>query len=67
MGEFMAKIEISDRLYKTLEKNAKEGGFKSVEEYIEFVLKELIEEEEEDISPEEEEKVKERLKALGYL
>jgi metal-responsive CopG/Arc/MetJ family transcriptional regulator len=62
----MAKIEISDKLYKTLEKNAKEGGFKSVEEYIEFVLKELVEDEE-NVSPEEEKQVKERLKALGYL
>lgn len=62
----MAKIEISDKLYKALEKSAKENGFKSVEEYIEFVLKELVEEGEE-ISKEEEEQVKERLKALGYL
>ena len=62
----MAKIEISDKLYKTLEKNAKESGFKSVEEYIEFILKELVEEGEE-ISKDEEEQVKERLKALGYL
>ena len=62
----MAKIEISDKLYKALEKNAKESGFKSVREYVEFILKELVEEDE-GISKEEEEQVKDRLKALGYL
>ncbi|MCD6547248.1 MAG: CopG family transcriptional regulator [Nanoarchaeota archaeon] len=62
----MVKIEISDKLYKALEKNAKESGFKNVNEYLEFILKELVTDEEE-ISQEDEEKMKERLKQLGYL
>jgi len=62
----MVKIEISDKLYKALEKNAKESGFKNVNEYLEFILKELVADEEE-ISQEDEEKMKERLKQLGYL
>ncbi len=39
-----------------------------MEEFVNFVLEELISEEKESVlSPEEEEKVKERLRALGYI
>lgn len=62
----MVKLEISNKLYKALKKSAKESGFKSVKEYVEFMLKELVKEGEE-ITPDEEKKIKERLKALGYL
>jgi Arc/MetJ-type ribon-helix-helix transcriptional regulator len=44
------------------------GEFKNVEEYIEFVLTELLNEEEEQVyTPKEEEEIKKRLRALGYI
>ncbi|UCF08617.1 MAG: CopG family transcriptional regulator [Thermoplasmata archaeon] len=47
-------------------------GFTSVSDYVTYVLREVMasleeEEKEEPFSREEEEKVKERLRALGYL
>ena len=46
-----------------------QGEFKNPQEFIEFVLTEVIKEEEEETpyTPEEEEEIKRRLKALGYL
>jgi len=66
------QIEISEELYKKIEKRVKESGeFKSVSEYIEFVLtellKELEEEEQQPYTEEEEEEIKQRLRALGYI
>lgn len=63
-------VYISSELYEKAEKFIKEqGGFSSVEELVEFVLNEILSEEGvgETLSKEEEEKVKERLRALGYL
>jgi len=65
------QVEISEELYKKIEKRVKESGeFKSVSEYIEFVLTELLkelEEEEQPYTEEEEEEIKQRLRALGYI
>ncbi len=68
----MVAVDISDRLYSEIEGRVKESGeFKSVEEYITFVLEELLKDEEEEeehsLSEEDEEKVKDRLRGLGYL
>ena len=54
-------IEIRKDLYDRVKEEVErsEGEFKSVEEYIEFVLEELLSEEEEEI--------KRRLRALGYI
>ncbi|MCE4610782.1 MAG: CopG family transcriptional regulator [Desulfurococcales archaeon] len=64
-------IEISKDLYEKAKKFIEEnGGFKSVEELVEFLLEEAIAAETGEgvaISPEDEEKVKERLRSLGYL
>lgn len=62
-------IEISKELYQKAAKFVEENpDFDSVEGLVEFVLSELLTEEEETaLTPEEEEKVKERLKSLGYL
>ncbi len=63
-------IEISKELYDKAAKFIKEqGGFSSVEELVEFLLQEVLatEELESGMSKEDEEKVKERLRALGYL
>ena len=57
--------EIYEKATKFVEKNPE---FDSVESLVEFVLNELLTEEEEiALTPEEEEKVKERLKSLCYL
>ncbi len=65
------KVEIPDELYAKLEERVKETEFGSVDEYVRYILQEVLasleEDEEEVFSEEEEEKVKERLRALGYL
>ncbi len=65
----MPTVNIREDLYGRLEEYVKRvGAFNSVEEFVNFVLEELISEEKETaLSPEEEEKVKERLRALGYI
>jgi hypothetical protein len=60
-------LEIPQALFQKLEKSAQEAEFTSVEGYILFVLEELTSEDEGVFSAEEEEKVKERLRSLGYL
>lgn len=62
-------ISISKDLYEQAKKYVKESGeFKSVEEFVEFVLKEVLTEEEESpFTKEEEEAIKERLRSLGYI
>lgn len=63
-------IQISKELYKKAEKFISEkGGFSSVEELVEFLLHEVLSEEEAkyEISKEEEEEVKRRLRSLGYI
>ena len=57
-------------LYGKIEKRVKDTEFGSVDEYVVFVLEEVLKEdveEERTFSKEEEEEVKKRLKALGYL
>ena len=56
-------------LYSKVEEKVKATDFNSIDEYVEFVLKEVVkgEEEERAFSEEEEEEVKKRLKDLGYL
>jgi len=60
------KKDLIDKIQKVVDES--EGEFNSVEEYIEFVLTELLKEEEEEVyTPEEEEEIKKRLRALGYI
>jgi len=65
-------IYISKTLYERIKKEVEEsqGEFKNVEEFIEFVLREVLKEEETEepaYTPEEEEEIKRRLRSLGYL
>jgi len=63
-------VKIPFELYKKIEERVKVTEFESVEEYVTFVLEEVVKEEgaqEYGLSEEEEEKVKERLRGLGYL
>ncbi|MCS7385743.1 MAG: CopG family transcriptional regulator [archaeon GB-1867-005] len=59
--------ELYDKIVEEVEKS--KGEFKSVEEYVKFVLEELLKEEEDEYvyTPEEEEEIKKRLRALGYI
>ena len=57
-------------LYEKIRERVKSTGFDSVDEYVIFVLEEVLKDDEEGeqaMSKEEEEEVKKRLKALGYL
>ena len=72
MPEEYVTIKIPRNLYEEIKKRVEEsqGEFKNPQEFIEFVLTEVIKEEEEEetpYTPEEEEEIKKRLKALGYL
>ncbi|MCD6463609.1 MAG: CopG family transcriptional regulator [Thermotogae bacterium] len=65
------QVNIPDELYEKIEKSLDEFGFKTVDEYVEFVLREVLEsdssQEEQVFSKEEEEMIKKRLRDLGYL
>ncbi len=63
-------ISIPEMLYQKIEEQIKGTEFSSVEDYVIFVLEEILKEEDDSeatLTPEEEELVKERLKGLGYL
>jgi len=63
-------INISRQLYDQIKKRYVDSGeFESVDELVELVLREFLRENdyEEAYSPEEEERIKERLRSLGYL
>ena len=71
------KIEINDKIIEVIKKRVEESNeFDSVENYIDYILKQLVERlknekgagnNEQSFSKEDEEKVKERLRGLGYL
>jgi hypothetical protein len=74
MEEIMDKesrdISIPEELYKEIEAKIKDADTASVRDYVIKVLKDSLpkgEKEGEGLSTEEEDKVKERLKALGYM
>mgnify|MGYP000064710827 CR=1 FL=1 len=67
------KVEIKDEIYEKIKERIKGTEFSSVEEYVNFVLEEVLKDDEDEeefefeLSEEDEEKIKERLKSLGYL
>jgi len=62
------KISIPKDLYQKIQEEIKDSDVKSVDEYVVRLLKEKFPEGSDDsFSNEDEEKVKERLKALGYI
>ena len=63
----MVSIEIPQTLYDKIEQQAKDADFPSADAYVAFVLEEVVEDDEAGLSAEDEEKVKERLRNLGYL
>ena len=64
-------VSIPTPLAEKIKKRIEGTGFTSISSYVTYVLREVIasmeEDEEEVFSKEDEEKVKERLRALGYL
>lgn len=54
-------------LHGRMEERAKLTGFGSVDEYVLFILEEVLREEKRAYSEEDEEEIKKRLRALGYL
>ena len=70
MEEEKKAVLLPAELYSQVLERVEATGFGSVDEYITFVLEEVLKEDvEEEIafSKEEEEEVKKRLKSLGYL
>jgi hypothetical protein len=68
MKDAQKTIDISTQLYKILELKAKQQQFKSVDDYVEHILFQVMQAEvPDDLDPEEETKIKERLERLGYL
>jgi len=73
MGEGEKKfttVSIPAPLFKKIEERIKGTGFTSVSSYVTYVLREVVSEEEEEGEPftkEDEKRVKQRLRALGYL
>lgn len=67
----MKQVNIPDELYGKIEKNLEDFGFKTVDEYIVFVLEEVMKKdgdgEDKVFNEEEEEAIKKRLRDLGYL
>jgi hypothetical protein len=70
MEKELADISIPADLFKEIEEKIKDTDVSSVQDYVVKVLKDSLSEskkEGEELSKEEEDKVKERLKALGYM
>ncbi|MFQ6083054.1 MAG: CopG family transcriptional regulator [Candidatus Aminicenantia bacterium] len=70
MEKEFKEISIPTSLYQKIEEKIKGTEFSSVSSYITKVLRETLfkeESKEQVFSKEDEEKVKERLKALGYI
>lgn len=68
------QIEIKDEIYDVLDARAEERDFEETDEYIEHLLEQVVEKIKKEkqagdssYSEEEEEKVKDRLRDLGYL
>ena len=70
MENELTNIAIPAELYKEIEEKIKDTDVASVEDYVVKVLKDSLpkgKKEGEGLSQDEEDKVKERLKALGYM
>ncbi len=62
-------VSIPTTLANKLKEKLKETGFKNLSDYVTYILREVLAEweNEEELSQDEEELIKERLRALGYL
>lgn len=62
-------VSIPTPLFEKIQNKIKDTGFTSVSDYVTFVLREILAHgsNEESFSEEDEKKVKDRLRSLGYL
>ncbi len=63
-------IEISEILYESLKQSSDDSGFESIEEFVNFVLEEVIRRgvrEERKLTNDEQKEIDKSLKALGYI
>jgi len=70
MNEETQTITIPTEMYRQIVEKIKGTDIASVEDYVKSILQKSLEEtqpNEQELSDEDEEKVKERLKALGYM
>lgn len=71
MSDEMKDVLIPAELHKAISERINGTEFNSVEEYVIFVLEEVIKDDDDEddtpFSEEDEEEVKKRLRALGYL
>ena len=70
--EEMQSVELPDRIVERVEARLPRTEFDSVEEYVTFVMEEVLyrvekETEDDDFEAVDEDEVKDRLKSLGYL
>jgi Arc/MetJ-type ribon-helix-helix transcriptional regulator len=66
--EELGTVKIPKRLIEEIKEYIKDSEFKSVDDYVSFVIEEVLKDEEEpEFSEEDEKLVKDRLKDLGYL
>ncbi len=67
-SEEFVSVKIPKKLYDRILREIKDTEFKTVDDFVTYVLEQVLEEEEETVySKEEEEAIKERLRSLGYL
>ena len=71
MSKNVRTVNLPADLYDRVAERAKDAGFETVDEYVTFVMAEVIRddeiEEQQTYSEQDEEEVKKRLKALGYM
>ena len=60
-------VKIPAHIYQRLAPLAEAAMFGSVDEYVTFVLEEVVQGEQTEMDPEQQEKVMERLRNLGYM
>jgi hypothetical protein len=61
-------ISISKEIAEKLKKRASESGFNSLEDYINYILKQVLSKvESKSLTKDDEEAVKQKLRSLGYL
>ena len=63
-------VYLSTALYKQIAERAKTTGFNSADEYVIFVLEEVLKDDEDEaqaVSKEDKEEERKRLKELGYI
>lgn len=69
-GKESTNVPIPTPLYERIKERIKGTGFTSVSSYVTYVLRELLTEEgkaEEPFTEDDKEKIKDRLRALGYI